>query len=205
MSSFDASHSLEGLIEDNFGFVEGTEENKILTKFYETYREQLENGLDSFEEDTMSWRTHRYSIWMDIPEPPEDLLRTQIQPIKELTNMDEKYCRKIFLADEDLSSTSTLVCYEGPPAWKDKDRPEFREKFVEIGNCHCKIRLHKTDAETDRQFLLKIALLRDQLSEFLDYLYQRLKVEEPIPSDETDITDPELYEFPQELCKRSNQ
>jgi hypothetical protein len=105
------------------------------------------------------------------------------------------YCKKIFLEADELPSTSTLVCYEGKPAWADKDRPDYRDKFVEIGNCHEKIRLHKTDLETDRQFLLKIALLRDELSEFLDYLYQRLKVEEPIPSDETDITDPELYEF----------
>jgi hypothetical protein len=75
MSSFDASYSLEGLIEDNFGFTEGTEKNKKLTEFYESYREQLENGLDSFEEETMSWRTQRWSIWMDIPEPPIDLIK----------------------------------------------------------------------------------------------------------------------------------
>jgi len=80
------------------------------------------------------------------------------------------YIKKIFLAGETCPSTSTVVCYEGPPSWVDKERPEFREKFFEVGNCHDKIRLHQTDLETDADFIEKLTRLKNELEGFIDYL-----------------------------------
>ena len=80
------------------------------------------------------------------------------------------YIKKTFLASDTCPSTSTVVCYEGPPSWVDKERPEFREKFFEVSNCHNKIRLHQTDLETDEDFIEKLCKLKKDLDDFIDYL-----------------------------------
>jgi hypothetical protein len=80
------------------------------------------------------------------------------------------YIKKVFLAGGNCPSTSTVVCYEGPPSWIDKERPDFKEKFFEVSNCHNKIRLHQTDLETDEDFILKLVKLKDELHSFIMYL-----------------------------------
>lgn len=80
------------------------------------------------------------------------------------------YNRRVFLAAPHLPSTSTVVCYEGPPGWHDKDRPALRDKFLEVSNCHNSIRLHQVDAETDIEFIDKLKKLHTELGLFINYL-----------------------------------
>ena len=42
--------------------------------------------------------------------------------------------------------------------------------YVEISDCHGKVRIHKADRDSTEEFALKIELLRDTLSEFAQYL-----------------------------------
>lgn len=80
------------------------------------------------------------------------------------------YCKKVFLTKDHHPSTSTVVCYDGPSGWPDKDRPELKDKFVEVGSCHEKIRLHQMGIESDSDFLDKVVRLRDELNCFISYL-----------------------------------
>jgi hypothetical protein len=80
------------------------------------------------------------------------------------------YCTKTFIAKPDCPSTSTVVCYDGPSAWIDKDKPESRDKFLEVSSCHCTIRLHQTDIETDKDFIDKLKLLGLEIHNFIRHL-----------------------------------
>lgn len=80
------------------------------------------------------------------------------------------YVERIWLNPEDHSSTGSVVVFDGEASWSsgdDHSKP-CKIMYVEISDCHGKIRLHQSKYDTREQFRVKITLLRDTLSRFLD-------------------------------------
>lgn len=80
------------------------------------------------------------------------------------------YNSRIFLASHNLPSTASLVCYQGSSSWRDYNNEFPEETFVEISNCHSKVRLHSSHLETEEQYVEKIKKLISGLTDFVNYL-----------------------------------
>lgn len=81
----------------------------------------------------------------------------------------EVYNTRVWLNPSNSSSSSSVVCFDGPAQWGDGDIP-YAAMFVEISDCHGKIRIHQSKFETREEFTKKVRLLRDTISDFLKYL-----------------------------------
>ena len=75
------------------------------------------------------------------------------------------YKSSVWLNENDKSSTGSVVCYEGLADWSDK-----YVHFIEISDCHCKIRLHKTDNDTKEDFCNKLRILSNEILDFLNHI-----------------------------------
>lgn len=84
------------------------------------------------------------------------------------------YNKRVWLNSTKSASTGSLVCYSGPSPFKEfkefKKNKEERLVFVEVADCHQTIRLHQMYNETTKDFLKKIELLRDELTEYIQFL-----------------------------------
>ena len=65
-------------------------------------------------------------------------------------------------------STGSIVCYDG--SYPIKGEEDKRHMFVEISDCHNKIRLHKMENESPLDFKRKISILVDALTQFSDHI-----------------------------------
>jgi len=86
--------------------------------------------------------------------------------------MDEDvrhYNRRVWLNDEESSSTGSLVCFHGLTQWNRDTEPQLT-MFIEVADCHDKIRLHNTANENRENFIQKLNLLVKELSMFLEFL-----------------------------------
>jgi len=72
-----------------------------------------------------------------------------------------------FLNKKDSPSTSTVTAYCGKAPWK---KHKETLTFFELSDCHSKIRLHKSDLDTDQDFILKLKKLRKVIDNFINHL-----------------------------------
>lgn len=79
------------------------------------------------------------------------------------------YSKRVWLNPNGHSSTGSVVVFDGVAAWLDKDIPA-RSLFVEIADCHGKVRIHQSRTDTRAEFATKVSLLRDTLSDFLEHI-----------------------------------
>ena len=79
----------------------------------------------------------------------------------------EYYKTQVFLNPEDSPSTGSVVCYDGEYHYD--DGPD-RYAFLEISDCHQKIRLHKCNGDSIKDFTTKLCLLREELDKFIIHL-----------------------------------
>lgn len=88
--------------------------------------------------------------------------------------MDKIYSRKTYyksitqLNPDDSPSTGSLVCYDGDIEYSDDGEQPCM--FVEIADCHGKVRLHRTHTDTTEDFLVKLDFLIIQLTKFRNFL-----------------------------------
>lgn len=88
--------------------------------------------------------------------------------------MDKVYSRKTYyksvtqLNPDDSPSTGSLVCYDGDIEYSDDGEQPCM--FVEIADCHGKVRLHRTHTDTTKDFLVKLDFLIIQLTKFRNFL-----------------------------------
>lgn len=75
--------------------------------------------------------------------------------------------KRVWLNPENSSSTSTMVCYSGEANWSEEnsDKPAI-SRFVEIADCHGKIRIHQARFETMQEYIDKIKLMKETLAEY---------------------------------------
>lgn len=80
-----------------------------------------------------------------------------------------KWCKKEFLTDSPEPSTSSVVSFCGEMQWGKSDKPEPLS-FLEISDCHEKVRLHRTYEMTIAEWTAQVKRLRDHINEYLDFL-----------------------------------
>lgn len=85
-----------------------------------------------------------------------------------------EYNRRKWLNPKRSSSTGSIVCFSGLANWSDEGkRPVSR--FIEISDCHNKIRIHQSQFETQGQFLSKVEILKEELELYIEFLKKELK------------------------------
>lgn len=77
------------------------------------------------------------------------------------------YVRRLWLNDETSPSTGSVCAYNGQAHWTKDD---LKTSFLEVADCHCKVRLHKTEIDTNQQFIDKMIKLRNFIDDFINYL-----------------------------------
>lgn len=64
--------------------------------------------------------------------------------------------------------TGSIVCFDG--SVMDFEGKEYPETFVEIADCHRKVRIHKTSDSANEEFLFKLRNLRNEITKFITHL-----------------------------------
>ena len=77
------------------------------------------------------------------------------------------YVRRLWLNDETSASTGSVCAYSGQAHWT---KDEYKTSFLEVSDCHSKIRLHLAPHDTDQQFIDKMIKLRNFIDDFINYL-----------------------------------
>ena len=65
-------------------------------------------------------------------------------------------------------STGSVVAFDGYVV--DFEGKKYRETFLEISDCHHKVRLHITSDDTRKQFISKLKLLNSEIDKFIKHL-----------------------------------
>jgi len=81
--------------------------------------------------------------------------------------MKTNYNKRTWLNDENSSSTSSIVSFDG---YVDYGKETFRDTFIRISDCSKSIKLHKNDNETMEDFIKRLELLKNEISSFIKYL-----------------------------------
>jgi hypothetical protein len=68
------------------------------------------------------------------------------------------------------ASTGSVVAYHGKPSWRGNAGKNKKESFLEISDCRFRVRLHRTDTETLKQFIKKLKKLRAIIDQFIIHL-----------------------------------
>jgi len=79
------------------------------------------------------------------------------------------YNSRQFLNPSSSHYTGTLVCFDGVEIINQgKELPRYT--FIELSDCHGKVRLHKDNNLLMRDFVLKLRLMAREINEFANYL-----------------------------------
>lgn len=78
-----------------------------------------------------------------------------------------KYSKRVWLNDKRSPSTGSVVAYDGMPEFNDEP---YHSMFLRISDCHTSIRLHKSEYDTERDFINKMKKLRTVIDEFINHL-----------------------------------
>ena len=78
-----------------------------------------------------------------------------------------RYNKRQWLNSEYSSSTGNIVCFDGDTT---HNGIVARNIFVSISDCYNSARLHMTEDDSVEDFVKKITLLRDELTDFINHL-----------------------------------
>lgn len=81
-----------------------------------------------------------------------------------------KYLKRTWLNGEEISSTGSVAAYHGPSSWDDENGEQVTDMFLEVSDCNCKARLHKSRFETTEHYIKKIKLLNGCIMEYIEFL-----------------------------------
>ncbi len=85
------------------------------------------------------------------------------------------YNKRVWLNSIKSDSTSSVVAFDGKATDLDTG-DKYIQRFLEIADCRCKIRIHKTSDDTDEDFLRKIKLLKNEIDAFIIHLENQKKL-----------------------------
>ena len=86
------------------------------------------------------------------------------------------YKSQRWLNPENSASTGSVVCYDGLWPIVDKpDEPLDPYSFLEISDCHNKVRLHRATPDTEEEWIGKLEQLRDDIDNFITHLKNKNK------------------------------
>lgn len=77
------------------------------------------------------------------------------------------YNKRTWLNNEESSSTSNVIAFDGDVLYEDKT---YRDTFLKIYDCKNSITLHKKDSESMEYFTNKLELLKKEIELFINYL-----------------------------------
>jgi molybdopterin synthase catalytic subunit len=80
------------------------------------------------------------------------------------------YCQREWLNDDESASTGSVVAFDGMVKHRYDDRKKVRHFFLEIADCHNKVRLHSSNIQTSRDFIKKLKLLRQVVDDFIVHM-----------------------------------
>lgn len=92
----------------------------------------------------------------------------------------KNYNRRVWLNSKKSASTGSLVCFSGFAQWG-KETPAFA-RFIEIADCHNKIKLHQSKFDSKEEFIQKVDILIKELAKFKEYLKSEKDEEESTPT-----------------------
>lgn len=72
-----------------------------------------------------------------------------------------------WLNKENSPSTGSIVCFDGDVEYTEGVEPCM---FVEIADCHSKVRLHKSHTDTTEEFINKIDSMINALEKYRNHL-----------------------------------
>ena len=78
-----------------------------------------------------------------------------------------RYNKRQWLNSEDSPSTGNIVCFDGDTTHNGN---VARNIFVSISDSYNSARLHMTEDDSVEDFVEKITLLRDELTNFINHL-----------------------------------
>lgn len=81
--------------------------------------------------------------------------------------MGTLYCKRTWLNREESPSTGNIVCFDGDTTHNGN---VARNIFVSISDCYNSARLHLTEDDSIGDFVGKITILRDELTQFINHL-----------------------------------
>lgn len=81
------------------------------------------------------------------------------------------YNRRIWLNSESSRSTGSLVCFDGKTEFSDG---VDRDSFIEIADCHGKVRLHKSSDDSISDFIQKLSTMRNEIDFFINHLQTKV-------------------------------
>lgn len=82
--------------------------------------------------------------------------------------MKKNYNRRTWLNPLKSDSTGSVVAFDGRVI--DFEGKDYQETFIEIADCHHKIRLHITSDDTRKEFTTKLKLLSFEIDRFIKHL-----------------------------------
>lgn len=83
--------------------------------------------------------------------------------------MTENYCNRQWLNKHGSPSTGSIVAFDGMVKWMDDSQPS-RETWIEISDCHCKVKIHMSCEDSSQEFINKIEKMRSVIDDFIDHL-----------------------------------
>jgi len=78
------------------------------------------------------------------------------------------FSKRVWLNRNDSGSTGSVVAFCGDVKWK-PGKPEI-STFLEVSDCHSKVRLHRAYLDSREDFIAKMLLLRDTVDQFIKFL-----------------------------------
>lgn len=77
------------------------------------------------------------------------------------------YNKRIWLNNNNSPSTGSVVCFCGDILYKGE---KVNQSFLQISDCDRAIRIHKIEGDTDQDFIDKLELLKNTISDFIEEL-----------------------------------
>lgn len=79
------------------------------------------------------------------------------------------YNDRVWLNSKNDPSSGSLVIFSGPIKWNYKMKRR-KTQFLELSDCHGKVRLHQTHEQSDKKWIKKMKLLKKSLDNYIKYL-----------------------------------
>lgn len=80
----------------------------------------------------------------------------------------EKYNTRKWLNALDSHYTGSLVCHDGVVT--NRGKPPARYTFLEISDCHGKVRIHYDDNLDMKSYIEKLKLIQSEIDSFIEHL-----------------------------------
>ena len=84
------------------------------------------------------------------------------------------YCIREWLNDDDSASTGSVVAFDGMVKHRYDSENEVRHFFLEIADCHQKVRLHSSNTQTAEDFIVKLKRLKRIIKLFISHMESTL-------------------------------